>query len=267
MIYGGRMQVYIHLGELHIPSYGLMILLGIIVGNVCAGIVLRKEKLNVNNFIALEGYSLMGAFLGAKLLFFVVSFRHIDWSRIFEAEYFNLLMQGGFVFYGGLIGAILLMLLAGKWHKINAVEYLRSAVFMIPIMHGFGRIGCYMAGCCYGIPYDGFGAVVFPKESFALSGVALFPVQLVEAVLLLLLGVILMYMRLRKRWHYTLETYILSYALIRFVLEYLRYDENRGIFAGLSTSQWISVLLAVIMLGYLFGYGKEKSQKKTGSGE
>ena len=255
------MQVYIHIFGLNIPSYGLMILLGLILGNVCAGIVVKKEGLNINNFIALEGYSLMGAFLGAKLLFFIVSYKQIDWNRIFELEYFNRLMQGGFVFYGGLIGAILFVLLAGKLHKINVNDYLRSAVYMIPVMHGFGRIGCFMAGCCYGRPYDGFGAVVYPKESFAVSGVPLFPVQLVEAVLLLLLGTILMYLRVKKRWHYTLETYILVYGVIRFVLEYLRYDEDRGIWAGLSTSQWISIAMILVTVGYLIYTNNKKTKK------
>lgn len=261
MIYGGRMQVYIHIFGLNIPSYGLMILIGLILGNVCAGVVLKRERLNVNNFIALEGYSFLGAFFGAKLLFFIVSYKQIDWTRIFELEYFNKLMQGGFVFYGGLIGAILFVFLAGKLHKLDAVGYLRSAVFMIPIMHGFGRIGCFMAGCCYGRPYEGFCAVVFPEESYAVSGVALFPVQLLEAGLLLLLGIILMYLRVKERWHYTLETYVLVYGVIRFVLEYLRYDEHRGIFAGLSTSQWISVALILITIGCLICTNGRKVKK------
>lgn len=261
MIYGGRMQVYIHIFGLNIPSYGLMILIGLILGNVCAGIALKREHLNVNNFIALEGYSFLGAFLGAKILFFIVSYRQINWKRIFELEYFNRLMQGGFVFYGGLIGAILFVFLAGKLHKLDAVGYLRSAVFMIPIMHGFGRIGCFMAGCCYGRPYEGFCAVVFPEESYAVSGVPLFPVQLLEAGLLLLLGISLMHLRLKKKWHYTLETYILVYGVIRFVLEYLRYDEDRGIFAGLSTSQWISVALVLVTVGCLICTNGRKTKK------
>lgn len=259
---GGKMQVYIRILGLNIPSYGFMILIGLVLANLCAGIALKKEKLNVNYFIALEGYCLMGAFLGAKLLFFIVSFNEIDWSRIFDLEYLNRLMQGGFVFYGGLIGGVVFVLLAGKLHKINAGEYLRSAVFMIPIMHGFGRIGCFMAGCCYGRPYDGVFAVVFPKESFAISGVPLFPVQLFEAGILLLLSVILMYLRLKKHWHYTLEVYLLTYAVIRFVLEFLRYDKDRGIYAGVSTSQWISILLFIVTSIYLI-YSKKKKAKEV----
>ena len=160
-----------------------------------------------------------------------------------------------------MIGAILFVFLAGKLHKLDAVGYLRSAVFMIPIMHGFGRIGCFMAGCCYGRPYEGFCAVVFPEESYAVSGVPLFPVQLLEAGLLLLLGISLMYLRLKKKWHYTLETYILVYGVIRFVLEYLRYDEDRGIFAGLSTSQWISVALVLVTVGCLICTHYRKTKK------
>ena len=102
-----------------------------------------------------------------------------------------------------------------------------------------------MAGCCYGIPYHGFGAVVFPEKSFAPSGIELFPVQIVEAFLLIVLASTIMLLVLKKDFYYTIELYFIVYGIIRFTLEYLRYDAFRGIYFGLSTSQWISIALIV----------------------
>ena len=154
-----------------------MIASGVIVANLIAMFVLKKIKLDLNDFLILESYCFLGAFVGAKILYFIVSIDEIDWSRFFDIKYFNQLMLSGFVFYGGLIGGLLIILLGGKVHKIKSTEYIRNFVFLIPLIHSFGRIGCFWAGCCYGIPYKGIGAVIYPENSFAPSGINLFPVQ------------------------------------------------------------------------------------------
>ena len=116
---------------------------------------------------------------------------------------------------------------------------------MIPIMHAFGRIGCFCAGCCYGRPYEGFGAVVFPYGSQALAGEKLFPVQLVESGLVLILAIVIIILEVKKEFYYTIETYLISYSVIRFILEFMRYDAVRGEAFGLSTSQWISIAVFI----------------------
>jgi len=244
------MHLYINLFGLTIPSYGLFITTGVILANIIAIIVLKKTKQDFDNFIILEAYCFLGAFIGAKLVYLVVSFNEIDWSSIKDFYSFNHLMQSGFVFYGGLIGGLLFVFGAGKVHKIQTIEYMRNLTFLIPFAHSIGRIGCYMAGCCYGIPYDGPGAVIFPQGSFAIPGVKLFPVQLVESALLMILAALILALQLKLKWHYTIETYLVAYGVIRFFLEYYRYDEARGFIAGLSTSQWISILLIAFVIAY-----------------
>ena len=64
-------------------------------------------------------------------------------------------MRGGFVFYGGLLGGLFGIYLGGKILKIPVWEYAQNTIPVIPLAHGFGRLGCLMAGCCYGVPYDG----------------------------------------------------------------------------------------------------------------
>ena len=242
------MHLYINLFGLSIPSYGFMIATGVIIANLIAVFVLKKTGLDFNDFIIIEAYCMLGGFVGAKLLYFIVSYQTIEWSRILELQYFNEVMKSGFVFYGGLIGGLLMAFAAGRIHKIDSKRYIRTFIFLIPMIHSFGRIGCFMAGCCYGKPYDGIGAVVFPENSFALAGISLFPVQIVEAGILMIIAIIILVLQFRKNWYFTIETYLILYGIARFCLEYLRYDEIRGTAAGLSTSQWISILIIGISL-------------------
>lgn len=258
-----KMSVYFDLGFVSVPAYGCMIAAGVVIANIIAMYVLHRTKLDFNDFILLEAYCFLGAFIGAKLLYLIVSYKEIQWDKMLEPAYFNQIMLGGFVFYGGLIGGLLLIAVAGYVHKINASEYIKNFVFLIPFIHAFGRLGCFFAGCCYGIPYDGPFSVIFPKGSYAISGIKLFPVQIVEAVLLFIISGIILYLQLKYKWEYAIETYLVLYAIIRFGLEYLRYDSNRGFWGLLSTSQWISIFMILIagLMIYCTNQRKRKLNK------
>lgn len=242
------MHLIIQFGNLEIPAYGLMIVIGVISANLLAVPIIKKYQLDFNDFIILEAYTFLGAFLGAKLLYLWVSRAEIDWSRFFEDEYFNQIMQGGFVFYGGLIGGICSAFLAGKLHHIQAMSYIRKLIFLIPWIHCFGRIGCHLAGCCYGKPYGGLFAVTYPIGSLAPAGVKLFPVQLVEALGVLVIAIVIILLQVKRNFSYTIELYLVFYGILRIILEYFRFDEVRGAILGLSTSQWISIILIGFVL-------------------
>lgn len=251
---------HLNIFGLELPMYGMMILLGIIVANAVALFLCKKFNADKLELLTLESYGIIGAFIGSKILFLIIGFKEIDWGRIGEIKYLINVITNGFVFYGGLIGAVLFIFLGSKIHNIDVWFYLRKFIFMIPIMHCFGRIGCFCAGCCYGRPYEGFGAVEFPYGSQALPGEKLFPVQLVEAGLVLIVAIVLLILIIKKDFFYTVETYLLSYSVIRFALEFLRYDAVRGEAFGLSTSQWISI---VIFIGTIISiiYRKKRNKK------
>lgn len=233
-----------------IPAYGFMIASGIIAANIIAMAVLVKMKQDFNDFAILESYCILGGFAGAKLLYLLVSIKDIDWSQIVDIHYFNRLMSSGFVFYGGLIGGLIFVYLGGRIHGIKPKEYIQNFIFLVPMIHGFGRMGCFFAGCCYGIPYTGFGAVIFPKNAFGLSGVSLFPVQLAEAIGLFIIAVFILFIQIKYTSKYTAVSYFTLYSILRFGLEKLRYDDARGIYFGFSTSQWISIglFMAAVIL-------------------
>jgi len=240
------MHIVFHLFGFDIPAYGLMISIGIILANLIAYILLKQEKRSFDDLLLYEAYIALGGFFGAKLLYLFTIFDSIEWSQLYRFQYFNDLIRGGFVFYGGLIGGFLSMIVAGRIHHLDTAYYSSKLVFLVPFCHAFGRIGCFMAGCCYGIKYTGPLHVVFPSNSYAPSGIPLFPVQIVESILLFVISLIIFILMKQLHFRYTIELYGCSYSVLRFFLEYLRYDDMRGIYFGLSTSQWISILIFLL---------------------
>lgn len=239
------MCVYFGFLGLHLPSYGALIAAGVIFANMIAVFVTRKYQLSFDDFIILEAYAVLGGFLGAKILYLIVSADTIEWNRLTELSYFNSMMQGGFVFYGGLIGGLATVAFASKVHHIAVKGYIRHCLFLVPAIHCFGRLGCFFAGCCYGMPYHGIGAVVFPENSFAPAGVELFPIQLLEAFCLGIIAFVMLAADWKNSRISPLILYLLLYGVVRFVLEFFRYDAERGYIGSLSTSQWISIGLVL----------------------
>ncbi len=158
---------------------------------------------------------------------------------------------GGSVFYGGLIGAIFVFYVYTKIKKLSFGDYSDIGAMAIPLFHFFGRIGCFLSGCCYGIEWE-HGLTYSHSLVESANGVPRFPVQLVEAGLNLLLFFVLLYLYKKgKANRRILALYLLIYPVYRFILEYFRGDSYRGFLFGLSTSQLISVILFVISAAYL----------------
>lgn len=243
----------IEIGTVMIPWYGLFIVLGIAAGAVLGYFLMRIHHMEFDDFIQTACFVGLGAMIGAKLLYLLVSWRSIDFSRITDPEYLNALLGGGFVFYGGLIGGLLGLLLCGKILHIPVLDYARVSIPVIPLVHAFGRIGCAFVGCCYGVPYDGPGAVIYTESIAAPAGVPLFPVQAVEAAgNLVIAAVLCLYGEICRRNGKKakgLQLYLVMYAVFRFVLEFVRYDDSeRGILMGMSTSQWISIAICAAVV-------------------
>lgn len=230
-----------------VPFYGICIALGIIAAGTTAYFLTRHRHKDFDMVILLASYGLCGSMVGAKLLYLFVNAPQIQWDKIFDFSYLRQLLQGGYVFYGGLGGGFLALFLGSRIHKIRLGEYLETCIPCIPIAHGFGRIGCHLAGCCYGIPYDGIGNVVYHEPSFAPTGIPLFPVQLVESMFNFALALFLITWIWRKKTVYSgIYVYLLSYSFFRFIAEtFLRDDVERGQIFIFSTSQWISIFILV----------------------
>ena len=230
-----------------IPSYGMMIVVALIAVNTAAMIICSRRGIVFYDFLILEGYAGLGAIIGSKLLFLCTVFNEIDWSRLFsDHSYFNMYMKGGFVFFGGLLCALPAVFCGSRIHGIRIAQFLDVFAFVIPLGHGIGRIGCFLAGCCYGIESDGPISVVFPAGGFAPSGSGRVPTQLIEAISLFAISIIVLIVYLRRKKAGAFPFYLIAYSIIRFVIEFYRGDAERGIIFGLSTSQWICVFILLV---------------------
>ena len=142
--------------------------------------------------------------------------------------------------------------------KLNIEAFSDCLVVGIPIFHCFGRIGCFLSGCCYGIESEwGFTATNAIVNSC--NHVNRFPVQFLEAGLnILLFCLLLLFFYKRTFIGNLIYIYLTIYSLIRFFDEFLRGDIYRGIWFGLSTSQWISICIFIFSIFMIFLKTKRK---------
>lgn len=257
------MLPYIYIFGFPIPMYGLMAIIGFAVSLVVAlkgaeiyGI--KKQDLGFSS-----AYMIIGIIIGAKLMYFITYIPKLimNWD-VFIAHPWEVIMIvfGGFVFYGGLIGGALGVIVYAKQFKLKVMPFADAIAPVIPLFHAFGRIGCFLGGCCYGIEYHGPFAVNFPYNELTpeLSEVTRFPVQLMESGLNLILFVFLyIYSRKKRKSGQTLGIYILCYTVIRTVTEVFRGDIVRGVYGGISTSQIISIILLPLGLWLVLRKPKE----------
>lgn len=241
----------VSIGGITIHGYGLMIAIGVL---VAVFVAMRRAKgygLNDESIIDITFIAVISGFLGAKLLYIIVSFGD------FLEDPLGVLGSEGFVVYGGLIAGVLACMLYCFKKKLSFMSYFDIVMPSISIAQGFGRIGCFMAGCCYGRETNCAIGVIFPANSFAPTGVRVLPTQLISAAgNFLIAAILIIYARRSKYKGNTAALYLALYGVGRFLIEFLR-DDYRGTVGFLSTSQFISIFF-VISAGVLFYVNKKR---------
>lgn len=242
------------IGPITIPGYGFMIGIGVL---CCIWLGMRRaKKYNMSEEAVLDIaiFGLVAGFLGAKLLFVIV-----EWKTFLENP-LSLLGSEGFVVYGGIIAGVLAAILYCRRKKMVFLAYFDLLCASVALAQGFGRIGCFLAGCCYGRETTSPIGVVFPSGSFAPAGVKLLPTQLFSSAGDFVIMAILLWHYKRRR--YVGDTgylYMLLYGVGRFGIEMLRND-NRGGVGSLSTSQFISIFIVVAAVLLLL-YNRRKGKR------
>lgn len=216
-----------------IPMYPLCVATGFLVGTAVLYWDFCKLEIKDKCAFPIMCFAEAGVIIGGKFLFLIINIQKLQ-KYLYKFGFFGLLAKTGYVFYGGLFGGLFAIWIFSKIFKQFFPESLMYILSVSPLIHAFGRVGCFCSGCCYGIKYNGFLNVY-------MNNVRCFPVQLLEAVLLLFLFFILQQFLLKKR-KYVIEFYFLGYGIIRFVCEFLRGDIARGFLGALSISSWISLL-------------------------
>jgi len=240
----------LHISFLH--TYGVLVALAFLAGLAVATRLAKPAGLNADAVVNLGIYCALSAIAGAKLMMFLVD---IPYYSRYPSEIFTLAtLQAGGVFYGGLIAALAI---AWWYMRKTGLPALKTADLFAPAIalgHGIGRLGCFSAGCCWGIASHLPWAVTFtnPVANQLVGvplGVPLHPTQLYESLAeFLIFGVL--YWRIRRPHHAgaILSLYLMLYSTVRFVVEFFRFHEQANPFGGpLDAGQWIS--LALFLLG------------------
>jgi len=247
-------------GSFKIYAYGFFIAVGFIVALVFAVRRARREGIPFENIVDLFFYTVLSAFLGARILFVLINFGDYRQSplNIFR------LWEGGLVFYGGLIPAVVVAFLYMRRHRLPVWKLADLISPLIALGLFFGRIGCFLAGCCYGKETSLPWGVVFKNpESLALLNVPLHPTQLYDAANGLAIFLFLNWMEKRKTFDGQIFwLFLLLYSITRFLIEMVRGDPRGFLFGELlSTSQAVGVMLAIFSLFMLF-YMREKYRRQ-----
>jgi len=250
-----------YFGTITVYTYGVLLAAAYLLGLQLALTRAKARGLDQTRVMDLGIYIIISALVGAKLLLLVTNFQAFKAN---PAELFNLFREAG-VFYGGLILAVVVALLYIR--RVGLPLWTTCDVFApgIALGHVVGRFGCFFAGCCFGKPTSVPWAITFTDPFAAANvgtplGVPLHPTQLYEAGAELLILIFLLTTEKlgRKFAGRTFWLYMLLYAISRYIIEFYRGDE-RGNVGPLSTSQFISLLLAplaVAMLLYLGRFGR-----------
>lgn len=218
-------------------SYGTLILLGLLL--TVPGAIWDMRRRGLSPMFLLDVYVavLVGSILGGELLHLITRadrYLAMPW----------LLKTGdafGLVFYGSALGMFAAMAWVARKHDRPAAEVVGFTLTWGMPAHVLGRLGCFLAGCCWGAPTDASigvhfpeGAVVFADATVAHEGahtVALHPVQLYEATGLLVLLIVLVAVRLRRGpetgWQHQPARWAVGYGVLRFCTEIFRADPDR----------------------------------------
>lgn len=250
------------IGSITIHGYGFMIAMGVLTALFISFI--RSKKLNIDSgpIVDITLCIVLSAIAGAKLLYIIVNFGEFIKNPI------SIITGGGFVVYGGII---LSFVTVGAYCKIKKLDFLIYSDMALPaifIGQGIGRIGCFLAGCCYGKPWE--HGITFTQSQFAPNNIALFPTQPMMTILDILGGILLII--LSRTWKpnkgVITSLYLVLYGIGRIFVEMFRGDAERGFILGISTSTFISffiIMVGATMLVHKLGIAKCKNKKKEES--
>jgi phosphatidylglycerol:prolipoprotein diacylglycerol transferase len=242
--------ILFRIGDWPVYSYGVLLALAYLAGLQLAVVRARRAGLDPAKVMDLGIYLIIAALVGAKLMLIAVDFDYF-WAQ--PRELMSLVRAGG-VFYGGLLAAFFVGLWLIRRYRLPVWTTGDLIAPGIALGHIVGRLGCLLAGCCYGRPTDVPWAITFtdPVASANVGtplDVPLHPTQLYDAGAEALILIVLLFTERRGRPFpgRTFWLYMLLYAISRFVIEIYRGDE-RGVIMAMSTSQFVSVVLVPVSL-------------------
>ena len=248
-------SIDLHLGGLSIHLYGVLMALGFMAGLANWWAIGRSEKRDFTFCSDLLFWIMVSGIAGARVAYVAANFADFRSSPLSILA----IWQGGLVYYGGFLTAGFAVLMYARRHGEKTTALFDFVITSLPLAHAFGRVGCFLNGCCYGKAWRGWLAVAYPAQSapwhdqvqagiinrFSLRSAPVHPVQLYESAFNLLLYLLLLRVyRRRRRDGVVTALYLLTYPVARFCLEMFRGDERiRLPRMGFSVAQILSMAL------------------------
>jgi phosphatidylglycerol:prolipoprotein diacylglycerol transferase len=235
--------IFIRLGPLDIHTYGVLVAIGFMVGLAVAGRRARREGIPVEQIGDLGVWLIVAGMLGAKL--FHIVFFWDDFIYGWHADGIRSLREG-FVFYGGFVFATLAAVVYARLKKLPMMKLADVFAPSIALGHAFGRMGCFFNGCCYGKACSLPWAVTFPPPHVK-AGIPVHPTEIYEAIgnLGIFAGLSLVYRHKRfegQVWW----LYVLSYGVLRLLVEAFRGDYDTFYFGVLTIGQIVAITMIVV---------------------
>jgi phosphatidylglycerol---prolipoprotein diacylglyceryl transferase len=246
--------VLLKIGIFRIYSYGLLVALGFIFGTKILLIQAKRGSVSSDTIYDLVLWILISSIIGARIMYVIFSLK----EYLHHPLGIFILWRGGLVFYGGLIGAAIATIIFCRVRRIDLRiigDWLGAA---LPLGHMFGRIGCFLAGCCYGLPAKVPWAVTFRNPNcLAPEGIPLHPTQLYSALEQLFIFALVW--KLKDRPHTRggmFILYLLFSSAFRFTDEFFRGDKIPRVFYGITATQLIAVCIFLTGVALHFYFKK-----------
>ncbi len=235
--------------NINIPFYAIAIILALL-SNIILVLLNSQKSKNFNNreIIGLLLYENVGIIVGAKILYFILNYEKLNGNF----EFISL----GFTAYGAVIGALVFVLLFCFQFKKELKETIYIVLPSLPLMYSISKLGCFLVGCCYGIEYNGFGKIMYQYSNETPNNVYLFPVQLIESILFLIIFIYIKDKQYKNKFNITtVGNSLILCGITKFLLDFLRMSHKNII---LSFNQCISILFIIISIMILLKYKKSK---------
>lgn len=254
---------YIQLFGLKLYMYGLMMSIGIISGVLLLMKRSKKAGYNDDHIFNMCMIAVIGGVIGAKLFFIITDLSEISRDPSIIIKDFG----NGFVFYGAIIGGVIAAYIYSRTKKWDFLEVFDLAVPSIPLAQAFGRIGCFMAGCCYGRETNTNLYVVFKNSLYAPNGVHLIPTQIISSIgNFIIFGTLLWLDREKRDKRGQLGAlYMIIYSVARYIIECFRGDPRGTVFKIFSTAQFTCIF--VFIAGIVLYFKAPKRIEKTAVNE
>jgi len=237
-------------GPLTIHTYGFCIAIGFVAALMYVSRTAKQRQINSEIIIDLCFYALVFGMIGGRILYVI-----LEWDS-FENNLLEIfkIWNGGLVFYGGFIVALIF---SWRYMKIKQLPVMQTLDILAPavaLAHGFGRIGCFFAGCCYGSHCELPWAVTFTHPlTLARPGIPLHPTQLYSSAMnFFIFGILFYFYKRNPKAGSIAIAYLLIYGIGRICIELFRGDDRGAVFLYLFSPAQAIGLFMVAMSGILY---------------